>query len=154
MEKFYDFSNCDESHKRYGGSDEKTTIYFGRDRYMLKFPDTVPPEKRNELNSSKRNNVFSEYVACHIIETMEVPVQETLLGIYKNKHGNEQIVVACKDFCSNGYQLNEFQEYNSSHDERFRDVRYPDIDNIVAAIREYETSLETVAVERFWDTLQ
>ncbi len=152
MEKFYDFTDCPKGHKRYGGSDEKLTIYFNNDRYMLKFPDKIPPQKRNDLNSSSRNNVFSEYVACHIIETMDIPVQETLLGSYKEPEGTEHIVVACKDFCTNGYQLNEFQEYNSSHDERFRDVRYPDINNIIDAIRVYEDSIKDIAVDRFWDT--
>ncbi|MBO4847257.1 MAG: HipA domain-containing protein [Lachnospiraceae bacterium] len=147
MEKYFDFSDCPQGHKRYGGSDEKKTIYFNGERYMLKFPDKVPDDKRNELNSSYRNNIFSEYVSCHIIETLDIPVQSTILGVYKDR-----VVVACKDFCTDGYQLNEFQEYNSSNDGRFKEVHYPEIDNVVEAIGDYEKSLQEKATERFWDT--
>ena len=152
MEKYYDFSSCEKGHKQYGGSDEKQTIYFNGNRYMLKFPDKIPFEKRNDLNSSSRNNIFSEYVACHIIETLGIPVQETILGLYKDKTGLERPVVACKDFCTDGYQLNEFQEYNSSNNERFKEIKYPNIDDIVSAIQDYEESIKDIAIERFWDT--
>ncbi len=152
MDKFYDFTNCELGHKQYGGSDEKKTIFMDGARYMLKFPEKIPEEKRNSLNSSSRNNIFSEYVACHIIEAFGIPVQETLLGTYTDSDGITRNVVACKDFCTDGYELNEFEKYKSSYRINFKNVQYPDIDDVIDAICKYENEIKDEAIERFWDT--
>ena len=64
---------------------------------MLKFP--APAPKNKEL--SYANSCISEYIGCHIFNSVGIAAQETLLGIYR-KNGAEKIVVACKDFTSPG----------------------------------------------------
>ena len=147
MDKLYDFDICEEGLKRYGGSDKKETIIFNNERYMLKFNDDIPPEKRNDMISSSRNNVFSEYVSCHIYAALGIPVQETLLGM---RHGH--IVVACKDFCVNDYELNEFIKYGNSIDIDFEDQRYPEIKDVIKVIRRNKQMDPKIIEERFWDT--
>ncbi len=152
MDRFYDFTRCEPSLKQFGGSDTKRSVFFNKNRYMLKFPDRIEEEKRNEMNTTYRNNVFSEYVSCHIIETLGLPVQETLLGKYEDDKISEHIVVACKDFCEEGYELNEFEDYKSSPDIEFKSKKYPEIGDVCNAIQEYTKSLSKDAIERFWDT--
>ncbi len=44
-----------------------------------------------------QNIQFSEYIGCHIMETLGLSVQETVLGKYVEDN-KEKIVVACKVF--------------------------------------------------------
>lgn len=152
MDEFYDFTNCRPSLKQFGGSDQKNSIYFNEERYMLKFPDKIDEKKRNDLNSSSRNNIFSEYVACHIIDVFGYPVQKTLLGKGKTRDDVIKNAVACKDFCVDGYSLNEFEEYKSSYPVDFKNVKYPEIKDVLDATVKYEKEIAQDAIERFWDT--
>ncbi len=147
MDKFYDFDNCKESLKQFGGSDRKESIFFNDERYMLKYNDIIPPEKQNDNTSSSRNNAFSEYISCKIIETIGLPVQETLLG-----HRKGHIVVACKDFCVNGYDINEFEKNGNSIGFDFANKRYPEIDDVLSFIRQDSRVDAYSAEKRFWDT--
>ncbi len=147
VDKLYDFDHCPESLKQFGGSDKKESIFFNNERYMLKYNDDIPMNKQNDNTSSSRNNAFSEYISCRIIETMGIPVQETLLGC---RHGH--IVVACKDFCVDGYNINEFEKNGNSSGYNFKDTRYPDIDDVISFIRQ-DTRIDAYETEkRFWDT--
>ncbi len=47
---------------------------------MLKFPD---PSRAKKIQQSYINNQFSEYIGCHIFESVGIPVQKTLLGIFQ-----------------------------------------------------------------------
>ena len=147
MDVFYDFNNCRESLKAFGGSDKKESIFFNGKRYMVKYNDDIPEEKRNAFTSSSRNNAFSEYVSCHIFEAVGIPVQHTLLGERKG-----HIVVACEDFCVNGYDINEFEKNSSRVGVNFKDVRYPEISDVLDFIRD-DISIDAEVTEtRFWDT--
>lgn len=148
MDKLHDFDSCKEGLKRYGGSDKKETIYYNGKRYMLKYNELIDSDKRNELASSSRNNAFSEYVCCHIFESLGIPVQNTLLGTRKG-----HIVVACEDFCKEGYELNEFIKYGNSIDIAFEDQRYPEIMDVLEVIRRNKHMNPQIIEERFWDTL-
>ena len=76
-----DFTNCQvDLSANYGGSDKKRGIIYNGKRYMLKLSDRISEEKRNGLNSSYSNSAFSEYISCHILESMGFDVQHTLLG--------------------------------------------------------------------------
>ena len=56
-----DFTDCEiDITANYGGSDQKKGIIYNGDRYMLKMSDRINTEKRNILNSSYSNSVFSE----------------------------------------------------------------------------------------------
>jgi len=99
-----DFTNCEKRHKKYEGSNgNKISIIYNDELYMLKFP---PVSKRNKAISYK-NDCISEYIGCHIVESLGLPVQQTLLGTY-NTGKEEKIVVACKDITSPGWQLIPF----------------------------------------------
>ena len=95
-----DFTNCPvNKFKGYGGANgNKINVLCDGTSYMLKFPPV--PMKSKVM--SYTNSCISEYLACHIFETLGFTVQETLLGTYTDKRGKEKIVVACKDFTADG----------------------------------------------------
>lgn len=104
-----DFTECEiNKFKYYGGKNGgKLCIRYDSEDYMLKFPAV------NDNTQSYTNSCISEYITCHIIETLGLEVQKTLLGTYK-KNDKEKIVVACKDFTSNGTVLKQFAELKNS----------------------------------------
>lgn len=63
---------------------------------------------------SYTNSCISEYLACHIYETLGMKAQETLLGTYTDKRGKEKIVVACRDFTDGGKKLIEFAQLKNT----------------------------------------
>lgn len=68
---------------------------------MLKFP----PVPSRSKTMSYTNGCISEYLACHIFESLGFKTQETLLGTYTDPRGKEKIVVACGDFTEGGKNL-------------------------------------------------
>ena len=106
-----DFTNCLELPNDYGGSEQKKKLIYNGDPYLVKFPDPVR-QKNNPL--SYMNNQFSEYVGCRIFESVGIPVQETLLGTYRESTGKQKVVVACKDFTVPDRSLLEFSWVASS----------------------------------------
>lgn len=105
-----DFSNCREIVSTYGGSEKKKKIIYEDEAYLLKFPD---PIREKDSSLSYMNNQFSEYIGCHIIESLGIPVQETIMGTYKDSE-KEKMVVACKDFTDSNNQLIEFSKLANS----------------------------------------
>lgn len=101
-----DFTDCTvNKFKAYGGANgSKINVLYNGTSYMLKFP---PVPSKNKVMSYS-NSCMSEYLACHILASIGLTVQDTLLGTYTDKHGKEKIVVACKDFTVNGKRLMEF----------------------------------------------
>lgn len=87
-----DFTNCPTRNKTYAGANgSKISVLYNNDIYMLKFPGIPGVNK----NLSYANGCISEYIGCHIFESIGIPVQKTMLGTY-TKNGKEKIVVACK----------------------------------------------------------
>lgn len=114
-----DFTSCTiDKRANYGGSDKKRGIIFNGKRYMLKLSDRIPEDKRNPLNSSYTNSAFSEYLGCHILESIGFIVQKTLLGNITliSSKGQKRIypVVACENFVPEGYSLVEFKNIESA----------------------------------------
>ena len=84
-----DFTNCPVRNKTYAGANgSKISVIYDGHLYMLKFPSAAALNKE----MSYANGCISEYLGCHIFETVGIPVQETLLGTY-TKNGKEKIVV-------------------------------------------------------------
>lgn len=96
-----DFTNCLNGYRDYGGTDTKRSIEYNGKKYMLKLPEIY--NDNIDLKTSLVNSVFSEYIGSHIIASLGLPVQETILGLYQGEPA-----VACKDFAENGYRLQEF----------------------------------------------
>ncbi len=86
-----DFTKCElNKYKAYGGrTRRKIGIIYDNETYMLKFPFRL----KTHYLKPYSNDCFSEYISCHIAETIGLEVQKTLLGNFENK-----VVVACKDF--------------------------------------------------------
>lgn len=76
-----------------GTSGSKLSVMYNGRQYMLKFP--------------ARAACFSEYLRCHVFDSIEIPVQQTILGTYNTAHG-EKVVVACKDITEPGVVLQDF----------------------------------------------
>ena len=98
-----DFTNCKELISTYGGSEKKKKIVYENKIYLLKFPDPIR-DKGNTL--SYMNNQFSEYIGCHIMESLGISVQRTIMGIY-DENFKKKIVVACEDFTDSENELVE-----------------------------------------------
>lgn len=106
-----DFTRCPiNKFKYYGGKNGgKICITYNGEDYMLKFP-AINQSIEEHVYS---NSCISEYISCNIIKTLGLNVQETILGKY-NLNGTEKIVVACKDFTSNGTIFKQFAELKNS----------------------------------------
>lgn len=101
-----DFSLCKRNMRTYGGANgSKIGIIYNDENYMLKFPYTLD----GKAKGSYSNSCISEYVGCHIFESLGFEVQETLLGRF-----NDKIVVACKDFVTIDYHLADFASLKNS----------------------------------------
>ena len=100
---------------------------------MLKFP--ALPTKNNEI--SYTNGCISEYIGCHIFESVDIPVQKTLLGTYKVK-GKEKIVVACKDFTSPGIVLQDFASLKNTIIDSEHNGYGTELGDIMRAIEEQQ----------------
>lgn len=154
-----DFTECEiDLMANYGGSDKKRGILYNGKRYMLKMSDKIPEEKQNSLNSSYTNSTFSEYIGCHIMESMGFQVQNTLLGTIRmtSSKGREQIypAVACENFVPDNKQLIEFKIIEGA----LLDVKPPKIPKldhiyeIMTRPNAYFTSVfGRVAVSAYWD---
>ena len=143
-----DFTNCEiNKFKYYGGKNGgKICVKYNNEDYMLKFPGIN--EGISEYGYS--NNCISEYVACHIIKTLGLKVQDTLLGIYKLDN-EEKIVVACKDFTSEGTVLKQFAELKNSQIETSKNGYGTELKEIIETIEEQQI-YDTKELEKFfWD---
>lgn len=89
----------------YKGSELKLAVLYNGEKYMIKFPD---PTRKKNAELSYINNVFSEYVGCHVFEVLGFDVQKTFIGKYLQENGKEKIVCACKDYNVPGKKVYEF----------------------------------------------
>lgn len=96
-----DFSSGILDWCNHGGSQRKKTLKTGNAVYMVKFPDRY---RDADGCLAYRNNSLSEFVGCHIYESLGIPAQKTYLGKVDD-HGRKVIVVACRDFANDGIQL-------------------------------------------------
>jgi hypothetical protein len=89
----------------FGGSEKKKTLIMDDGlRYMLKFPDPTREEKL-KLQLSYINNALSEYIGCHVYESVGITVQKTYLGTYTTEKGKEKVACLIKDFRNDGIRL-------------------------------------------------
>lgn len=152
-----DFTNCQiDRTANYGGSDQKRGIIYQGERYMLKMADRISDSKRNSLNSSYSNSVYSENVCCEILKGLGFDVQETLLGFVTDKNGENKPAVACKNFVPKGYSLVDFRAIEDALliDRKAGKIpRLTDIYEIMSGGNVY-FSKETgaVALQKYWDT--
>lgn len=144
-----DFTSCEiNQFKAYGGANgQKIHIRYEGKGYMLKFP---PVPKRSKTMSYS-NGCISEYLACHIYESMGFKTQETILGTYTDKRGKTKTVVACADFTEDGKRLIEFAELKNTCINSEQNGFGTEVSSIMEAIEE-QTLLPAVKTRQFfWD---
>ena len=143
-----DFTNCEiNKYKYYGGKNGgKICIKYNNEDYMLKFPGINEGISGHEYS----NNCISEYIACHTLQSIELHVQETILGKCK-LNNEEKIVVACKDFTSEGTVLKQFAELKNSQIETSRNGYGTELSEVLETIEEQQIYNVKELKEFFWD---
>lgn len=139
-----DFTNAPVNKFRmYGGNNgNKINICFQGENYMLKFPPR--PTKNPEM--SYTNGCVSEYVACHIFESIGMETQKTLLGYYGNK-----IAVACKDFTTDGIVLRDFASLKNTFVESSRNGYGTELTENLDTIKEQQLMSPGKLESFFWN---
>ena len=142
-----DFTNCTIRNKTYAGANgSKISVIYNNEIYMLKFPALPSINK----NISYANSCISEYIGCHIFESVGIPVQKTLLGIY-TKDKKQKIVVACKDFASNGLILQDFASLKNTIIDSAHSGYGTELDDIEKAIEE-QSAIDPILLSNwFWN---
>ena len=143
-----DFTNCEKNNfKYYGGKNGgKICVIYNNENYMLKFP--AINEGISEHGYS--NSCISEYISCHILKTLDLDVQDTLLGKYIINN-EEKIVVACKDFTSNGTILKQFAELKNSQIETSKNGYGTELSEVIETIENQNVYDSKKLSDFFWD---
>lgn len=142
-----DFTGLPVRNKTYAGANgSKISVVYQGEQYMLKFP---APAAKNK-NLSYANGCISEYLGCHIFESVGIPVQETLLGTY-TKNGREKVVVACKDFTSPGVVLQDFASLKNTIIDSEHNGYGTELPDILRAMEQQQALEPDVLKGWFWD---
>ena len=150
MSNIIDFTNIKQIINKYGGADTKKTIIYNNKYYLLKFPSNA----KNNKEASYSNNVFSEYLGCHIFNLAGIQAQNTILGIYKQENGIIKTVCACEDFTGDGWRLVEFQNLKNSYPETSSSSngRNTSIEEIIEVIENHSDIKDNIALkQQFWN---
>ena len=144
-----DFTPCEvNKFKAYGGANgNKIHVRYQGKGYMLKFPPVPGCSK----TMSYTNSCISEYLACHIYESLGIKVQETLLGTYTDRRGKEKVVVACRDFTDEGKRLIEFAQLKNTCIDSEQNGYGTELSSIMAAIDEQTLIQQDELKVFFWD---
>lgn len=142
-----DFTNAVQKNKTYAGANgSKISVLYNDEQYMLKFPPF--PTVNKEM--SYTNSCISEYIGCKVFESVGIPVQETVIGTYTSK-GKEKVVVACKDFTSQGITLQDFASLKNRIIDSERNGYGTELADILSTIDE-QTAMDSETLKtRFWD---
>ena len=142
-----DFTNAVQKNKTYAGANGgKISVLYNGEQYMLKFPPF--PTIKKEM--SYTNSCISEYIGCKVFESVGIPVQETVIGTYTSK-GKEKVVVACKDFTSQGITLQDFASLKNRIIDSERNGYGTELADILSTIDE-QTAMDSETLKtRFWD---
>lgn len=142
-----DFTCLARRNKLYAGANgNKICVIYGNELYMLKFPSMA---KRNK-DMSYSNSCFSEYLGCQIYESVDIPVQKTMIGTYTVR-GKEKIVVACGDFTEPGVVLQDFASLKNQMIDSERNGYGTELSDILLTFEEQTVLDRKVLSERFWD---
>lgn len=144
-----DFTPCEvNKFKAYGGANgNKIHIRYQGKGYMLKFP----PVPGRSKAMSYTNSCISEYLACHIYESLGIKAQETLLGTYTDRKGKEKVVVACRDFTDEEKRLIEFAQLKNTCIDSEQNGYGTELSSIMAAIDEQTLIQQDELKAFFWD---
>lgn len=142
-----DFTDLKKRKKTYAGANgNKISVIYEGEQYMLKFP----PQAKLNKGMSYSNSCFSEYLGCQIYESVGIPVQKTLMGVYTVK-GKQKIVVACGDFTEPGVSLQDFTSLKNRMIDSERQGYGTELIDILQTIDEQTLVDRDSLLERFWD---
>ena len=142
-----DFTELKKRKKTYAGANgNKISVIYEGEQYMLKFP----PQAKLNKGMSYSNSCFSEYLGCQIYESVGIPVQKTLMGVYTVK-GKQKIVVACGDFTEPGVSLQDFASLKNRMIDSERQGYGTELIDILQTIDEQTLVDRDSLLERFWD---
>lgn len=142
-----DFTNLPVRKKTYAGANgSKISVIYNNELYMLKFP--AVPAINKEM--SYANWCISEYLGCHIFESIGIPVQKTMLGTY-TKNGKQKIVVACKDFTAGGLVLQDFASLKNTIIDSAHNGYGTELSDIVKTFEEQIAIDPKLLTDWFWD---
>ena len=142
-----DFTDLKKRKKIYAGANgNKISVIYEGEQYMLKFP----PQAKLNKGMSYSNSCFSEYLGCQIYESIGIPVQKTLMGVYTVK-GKQKIVVACGDFTEPGVSLQDFASLKNRMIDSERQGYGTELIDILQTIDEQTLVDRDSLLERFWD---
>ena len=142
-----DFTDLKKRKKTYAGANgNKISVIYEGEQYMLKFP----PQAKLNKGMSYSNSCFSEYLGCQIYESIGIPVQKTLMGVYTVR-GKQKIVVACGDFTEPGISLQDFASLKNRMIDSERQGYGTALIDILQTIDEQTLVDRDSHLERFWD---
>lgn len=142
-----DFTNLPVRKKTYAGANgSKISVLYNDELYMLKFP--AVPTINKEM--SYANGCISEYLGCHVFESIGIPVQTTLLGTY-TINGKQKIVVACKDFTKDGLVLQDFASLKNTIIDSAHNGYGTELSDILKTLEEQSAIDPQLLIEWFWD---
>lgn len=142
-----DFTDLPRRNKTYAGANgNKIAVVYDGAQYMLKFP--APPKINKEMRYA--NGCFSEYLGSHIFQMAGIPAQETLLGVF-TKNGRERVVVACKDFTTDGSVLQDFASLKNTIIDSEHNGYGTELSDIMQAIEEQQAFDPETLKRYFWD---
>ena len=78
----------------YGGHGTKTAVLYNGKRYLMKIPE--PVREISDLDLSLHS--VSEYISCHIAQSMGLNCQNTILGEWTDNDGHKYDCCLCEDF--------------------------------------------------------
>lgn len=144
-----DFTDCKINRfKYYGGKNGgKICVIYDNKDYMIKFP---PVNEKVVNDNEYSNSCISEYISCHIMKAIGLNVQDTLLGTY-NKNGKTKIVVACRDFTSDGTVFKQFAELKNSQIETSKNGYETELSEVLETIDNQLIYDVMKLKEFFWD---
>lgn len=141
-----DFTECRRNGRGFdGGNGRKIGIIYNGIPYMLKFSD------KKAGAGSYSNNDISEYLGCHIFESLGLPAQQTQLGLYRHK-GTAYHVVACEDFRQNGNELLEFSKIKNGCFSSSSNGYGTELNDILDTIEEQDYIPARKMKDFFWET--
>ena len=124
----------------YSGAEKKFQIKINGARYIVK------AQKNSEIGLIY--NHVSEYLGSHIFELLDIPVQQTELGVY-----NGENVVVVKNFCKEYDEVlvhfNDVGESTLEQDKEVYQYSYEDIEQMLRDNTKSANVQETI--DRFWD---
>lgn len=142
-----DFTDLPVLNKTYAGANgSKISVLYNDEVYMLKFP--AVPRINKEISYS--NGCISEYLGCHIFESVGIPVQETMLGTY-SKNGKQKVVVACKDFTSDGVVLQDFASLKNTIIDSLHNGYGTELSDIVETLEKQVAMDPQTLKDWFWN---